>query len=313
LNYELFKNTVKDKLVETGQIEPIFFQLMRLWPALCIYKKNFVMKKLLVAFNATNYSNALAEFAIKIARQSNSVLHAVFLSPSFVPMTYPFPNDLPMASAGLLSTVEMMEETKKLAEADIQLFKDDCAAHNVACTIDQSTNITLEDLIDHSAFTDLILCDAKEELGGISVRDLLVDTHCPVLLVPQKVSSPTTAILCYDESFSSILAMKMYSYLFPEWRELPATVLSINPKGDNGLKHDDYLNDWLPQHFPVLQKQILQGNLQKELVSFIRKNDEHPIVVMGAYGRNAVSRLFHRSLSNIVIEETNALLFIMHE
>jgi nucleotide-binding universal stress UspA family protein len=73
------------------------------------------------------------------------------------------------------------------------------------------------------------------------------------------------------------------------------------------------LNDWLPQHFPVLQKQILQGNLQKELVSFIRKNDEQAVVVMGAYGRNAVSRLFHRSLSNIVIEETNALLFIMHE
>ena len=271
------------------------------------------MKKLLVAFNATSYSNILAEFAIKVARHSNSVVHAVFLSPSFVPVTYPFPNDLPLASTGLISTVEMIEETKKLTEADIQLFKDDCEAQNVDFTVEQSTNITLEDLIDHSAFTDLILCDAKEELGGISIRDLLVDTHCPVLLVPQNANMPTKAILCYDESFSSILAMKMYSYLFPEWRQLPATVLSINPKGDNGLKHDDYLNEWLPQHFPVIQKQILQGNLQRELVSFIRKNDEHAIVVMGAYGRNAVSRLFHRSLSNIVIEETNALLFIMHE
>ena len=271
------------------------------------------MKKILVAFNATRYSDALAQFAIKIARHSNSVIHAVFLSPSFVPLTYPFPSDLPIASAGLIPTIEMLEENKKLTEADIKLFKDDCAAHNVTCTIEQSTNITLEDLIDHSAFADIILCDAKEELGGISVRDLLVDTHCPVLLVPQTVSMPRTAILCYDESFSSVLAMKMYSYIFPEWKELPATVLSINPKGDNGLKHDDYLNDWLPQHFPVLQKQILQGNLQKELVSFIRKNDEQAVVVMGAYGRNAVSRLFHRSLSNIVIEETNALLFIMHE
>ena len=271
------------------------------------------MKKLLVAFNATNYSNALAQFAIKIARQSNSIIHAVFLSPSFVPMAYPFPGDLPIASAGLIPTIETIEETKKLTEADMQLFRDDCAAHQVPCNIEQSNNITLENLIDHSAFTDLIFCDAKEELGGISIRDLLVDTHCPVLLVPQSVSIPSRVILCYDESFSSILAMKMYSYLFPEWKELPATVLSINPKGDNGLRHDDYLNEWLPQHFPVLQKQILQGNLQRELVSFIRKNDDHPIVVMGAYGRNAVSRLFHRSLSNIVIEETNALLFIMHE
>jgi len=271
------------------------------------------MKKLLVAFNATNYSNALAQFAITIARHSNSVIHAVFLSPSFVPVTYPFPGDLPLASTGLISTSEMIEESRKLTEADIQLFREDCAEKNISCSIDRSINITLEDLIDHSAFTDLILCDAKEELGGISIRDLLTDTHCPVLLVPQVVQMPARAVLCYDESFSSILAMKMYSYLFPEWKELPSTVLSINPKGDNGLKFDDYLNDWLPMHFPGLQKQILQGNLQKEMVSFIRKNDEQSIVIMGAYGGNAVSRLFHRSLANIVIEETNALVFIMHE
>jgi hypothetical protein len=271
------------------------------------------MKKLLVAFNATNYSNSLAQFAIKIARQSHSFIHAVFLSPSFVPVTYPYPSDLPLASTGLISTVEMIEESRKLTEADIQVFKDDCAAKGVSYSIDYSTNITLEDLIDHSAFADLILCDAKEELGGISIRDLLVDTHCPVLLVPQVVQMPAKAVLCYDESFSSILAMKMYSYLFPEWKELPSTVLSINPKGDNGLKFDDYLNDWLPMHFSSLQKQILQGNLQRELVSFLHKNDEQSIVVMGAYGGNAVSRLFHRSLANIVIEETNALVFIMHE
>jgi len=271
------------------------------------------MKKLLVAFNATSYSDTLARFAIKIARQSDSIIHAVFLGPSFVPVTYPFPSDLPLASTGLISTQEMVEESQRLVDADIQAFKEDCAEGKVSCRIEQSADVTLEDLIDHSAFSDLILCDAKEELGGISVRDLLVDTHCPVLLVPQTAELPTRTLLCYDESFSSILAMKMYSYLFDEWKLLPGTILSINPKGDNGLKYDDYLNDWLPGHFPNLEKQILQGNLQRELVSFIRKHDAATIVVMGAYGRNAVSRLFHKSLANVVIEETNALVFIMHE
>src|SRR5678815_3678842 len=113
------------------------------------------MKKLLVAFNATNYSDALAQFAIKIARHSNSVVHAVFLSPSFVPLTYPFPSDLPIASAGLIPTMEMREENKKLTETDIQLFKDDCAAHHVNCTVGQTRNITLEDLMDHGACTGL--------------------------------------------------------------------------------------------------------------------------------------------------------------
>lgn len=271
------------------------------------------MKKLLVAFNATSYSNTLSQFAIKIARQSNSLIHAVFLSPSFTAVTYPFPNDLPLATTGLFSTQEMLKENQKLVEADMQAFKEDCEAANIIYRIERSMDITLENIIDHSAFSDLILCDAKEELGGISIRDLLVDTHCPVLLVPGTIQMPERAVLCYDESFSSIHAMKMYSYLFPEWKELHTTVLSINPKGDNGLRYDDYLNDWLPQHFPQLEKQILQGNLQRELVNFIRKTEQPTVVIMGAYGRNAMARLFHRSLSNIVINETNALTFIMHE
>jgi nucleotide-binding universal stress UspA family protein len=272
------------------------------------------MKKILVVFNAANYSSSLSEFAINIAKQTGALLNAVFLTPSLAPVVqYLFPNDLPLASSGLISTAEMEEENKKLIEAHLRFFNDDCTNANVSCKINNNTDTSLEDLIDHSAFSDFILCDAKEELGGISVREIMVDTHCPVLLVPAKMNMPTKAILCYDESFSSILAMKMYSYLFPEWKELPTAVLSINPKGDNGIKHDDYLNDWLPQHFSNLEEKVLQGNLQRELVSFIRKNDETSIVVMGAYGRNAISRLFHRSLSNIVIEETNAFLFVMHE
>lgn len=272
------------------------------------------MKKILVAFNALSYSDSLAQFAIKMARQNNCFLHAVFFNPSPVLATqYPFPNDLPLASTGLVTTEEMIKENQKLVEADIQEFKDDCIEGNIPYNIETITDVGSDHLINHSAFSDLILCDAKEELVGVPVRDLLIDSHCPVLLIPKLAKIPTRAVLCYDESFSSILAMKMYSYLFPEWKENSATVVSINPKGDNGLKFDDYLNSWLPQHFHNLDKQILQGNLQKELVRYIRENEEPTIVVMGAYGGNAISRLFHRSLANIVIEETNAVLFIIHE
>ena len=271
------------------------------------------MKKILVAFNANNYSNSLSEFAIKIARKDNSIIHAVFLAPSLAPVAqYPFPNDLPLASS-LVSNEEMIKETQDLNDVHVQLFKHDCTNASIDCTIENSIDISLDDLIEHSAFADLILCDAKEELGGFFTSELLVGTHCPVLLVPQTSGMPTRAVLCYDESFSSILAIKMYSYLFPEWKGLPSTVLSINAEVDSGIKHDDYLKDWLPLHFSNWKKQILQGNLQRELVSFIRKNEEPAIAVMGAYGRNAVSRLFHRSLANIIIEETNAFVFIMHE
>jgi nucleotide-binding universal stress UspA family protein len=272
------------------------------------------MKKLLVVFGGTSYSSSLAEFAMRLAKTSRSLVHGLFVCPSMIPVVqYPFPGDLPLAGADWVVTDDQIYQNQKLIEANIQVLKDSCAEENVACVINPDIDITLDELIEHSAFADLIVCQANEDFGASSIRELLADTHCPVLLVPRQPDLPTRAVLCYDESFSSMLAIKMYSYLFPEWQHLPSTLLTINPKGDDGLRYDDYLVDWLPQHFINLQKQILHGNLQKELVGFIRKSSEPAIVVMGAYGRSAMSRLFNQSLSNVVIEETNTCVFIMHE
>jgi nucleotide-binding universal stress UspA family protein len=218
-----------------------------------------------------------------------------------------------LAASEFVVSEDMDQDNRDLTKANIRVFKDSCLDAGISFSVDADMEISVEELIDHSAFSDLILCDSKEQLGTISLRELLTDTHCPVLLVPENPDLPQRTVLCYDESFSSIYAIKMYSYLFPEWKDLPSHVLTINPKGDNGLKYDDYLSDWLPRHFSNLQQQAPQGNLQRELVGFIRKGEQPTLVVMGAYGRNAISRLFHQSLANIVIEETNALLFIMHE
>ena len=270
------------------------------------------MKKLLVAFNGATYSKELSSFALEIAGKSNSLIHGVFLSPTLLPVAqYPFPNDLPLTS--LVTTEEMLHEQQQVLDANIQVFEDDCKVKNIAYTVERDPNITLEELIDQSAFADIILCLAKEEMGGVSIRELLADTHCPVLLVPQNASLPDRVILCYDESFSSILAMKMFAYLFPEWKDLPASVITINPKEEGRLKYEDYLGDWLPQHFTRIDRQILKGNPNRELINFIRKGEGTPMVIMGAYGRNAISRLFHRSLANVLIEETNASLFVIHE
>jgi hypothetical protein len=37
------------------------------------------------------------------------------------------------------------------------------------------------------------------------------------------------------------------------------------------------------------------------------------MLVMGAFGGNAIARMFHRSLANVVLEQTSASVFIKHE
>jgi len=272
------------------------------------------MKKLLLVFNGENYSEHLTDFAIKIAKQTEALLHALFTKDSARLMVqYPFPNDLSLAAGQLVSTEEMQRQNDKLVQANFALFRDACEEANVRYKIDGDNDITTDELVDHSAFADLILYDATQQAGVYSFRDLLTDTHCPVLLVPKRVTMPEKAILCYDESFSSIYAVKMYSYLFPEWKDLPTYVLSVNPKKDNRIRYNEYLTDWLPEHFSSWYRAELQGDLQRELISYIRKDDNKAIVVMGAFGRNTMSRLFHRSLANVVLEQTAASIFIIHE
>jgi len=272
------------------------------------------MKKLLVVFDGIRFSSSLSRFALQIAKRSNSLVHAVFTSPSMnTVVQYPFPNDLPLAAVEFEVSEEMEKENRDVINANIQVFNDNCKEADVNFTVDNDSDITIRELIDHSAFSDLILCDCKGEMGGFSIRELLAETHCPILLVPENAILPERMVFCYDESFSSIYAMKMFSYLFPEWKDLPGVLLSINPKGDNGNGHDEYLADWLPQHFTNIEQEAPAGNLQRELVSFIRKNEEPTIVVMGSLGGNTISRLFHKSLANVVLEETNATVFIMHE
>jgi nucleotide-binding universal stress UspA family protein len=271
------------------------------------------MKKILVAFNVNSYSNSLAQFAISLAQKTSSSLHALFVTPSLAPLVqFPFPTYGLSTAGGLLSASEIAKETKETLEIQVRIFEEQCEASGVTSIVEGSGNIGLNNLVDHSAFSDLVLCSAKEELDGISTRELLIDTHAPVLLVPEKMSMPSKVIICYDESFSSILAMKMFSYLLPEWKEFPTVLLTINPKDDSNSKHEEYLSDWMPHHFPNVERQVFQGDMQKALKTFIT-GVEPAIVVMGAYGGNAMSRLFHRSLANIVIEETNAFVFVMHE
>lgn len=272
------------------------------------------MKKILLVYNAEIYSEHLTWFAVKLSKQTGALLHAVFISPIAEQMSgYPFPGTLPLGASEIIAVEEIHRQRRQLVLSNIELFSASCNEAGIPFTADSDIDITIEDVIDHSAFADLILFEAREQFGAYSFRDLLSDTHCPVLLVPGNAALPQKAILCYDESFSSIYAMKQYSYLFPEWKDMPTYLLSINPKGDNGNEFDSYLHTWLPQHFPNIEKITLEGNLQTELTSYIKKDDSRSIVIMGAYGGNAVSRIFHKSLVNVVLEETSASVFVIHE
>ena len=141
----------------------------------------------------------------------------------------------------------------------------------------------------------------------------LSDSNCPVLIVPHHYSFFDQIVLCYDGSPSSVYAIKMFSYLFPEFGDLKTTVVTVNEQSSNHLKEGWNFKDLIRVHFKNSGYEVLKGHAEQELIDYLKKSGENSIVVMGAYGRNALSRLFHQSLSNRVIQEVNMPVFITHQ
>ena len=272
------------------------------------------MRKILIVFNGVGYPTHVMDFAMKLAANGASLLHAVFMKPMHVDesLQYPFPNDLSIT--GSLADKEAERRTDIQAiEDNKQVFRDECQANHINFNIDDEHEILLDILIEHSKFADLIIADVNDDLGKYSVKDLLAKTQCPVILVQRQTEIPDQVILSYDGTASSIYALKMYSYLFPEWRNIRSVLVQVNPGDPEKISHQKYLSDWLSQHFANLDIITLKGNVEDELTSLIQTHSQKTMMVMGSYGKKGLAGFFHAPLSDKMMEVSHVSLFVAHQ
>jgi hypothetical protein len=272
------------------------------------------MKKILVIFNGLHVSNYMVPAALKVAQSTNSFLHAIFLSqdPHQLEYSYFFPNDLTLTE-NYLTGKSIADEDKEMIANNIRYFEDECRLMHVPFLVDARYNYSLNELIAYSDFFDLILVDAKVHFYEYLLSDLLADAHCPVLLTTSEMESISRIVFAYDGSPSSMYAIKMFTYLFPEWKDMPANLVHIASKENSTLPNETPVASWLTSHYANLKTQVIQGNVQAALLQYLKPASKETLLVMGAFGRNAVSRMFHKSLSQAVINQTDAAVFITHK
>lgn len=276
-------------------------------------------KKILAAFDGTKFSEGSMKYALEIAKATNSLLVGVFIQDMrYLNLTYAYAWDQPFVDFSSLEKVQA-EEKEKIS-LNINLFKRACESKGVNHKVHLDKGVPLQDLLAESVFADLLIIDSHTsfftfEEKGVSpfLKDLLADSHCPVLIVPHNYTFFDSAVLCYDGSASSVYAIRTFSYLFNELSGMQTTVVTVNEKSTNHIKDGWNFKDLVHTHFPNLQYQVLSGDAESELIDFLKNNGQNSIVVMGAYGRSTISRLFHQSLSNKVIQELHLPVFITHQ
>jgi hypothetical protein len=271
------------------------------------------MKKILLLINDYHLSQSALNFTVKIALHANATIFGIFVQSLQYSdgESYLFPSDINLTDKDFTAATDK-EEHLQFLKTSISLFSNTCAAANISFKIHSVNNNYLDALTDHSAFADLIICDADTPPLHYSMNSLLANAHCPVLMVNKDYLQTDSLVFTYDDKSSSIHAVKWFTYLFSMYKQLPVHFVSVVPHNVLGIEYEDLIKEWLPLHYPNATIEILKGETRDELTKFINQLS-NPLVIMGAFGRSSLSRFFKDSLANIIVEQTNAPLFITHD
>lgn len=264
------------------------------------------MKKIIVLFNGISAPWHITTFALNIAKQHNAAVLALFLKDDAA--DYPFPSDIKSVQKDYSKKQERADD-ESLEEKNIQMFKTFCQDENVMC--DFRKNISLKELVKFSSDASIVVSDARDESQKYSLKEIMTQVKCPICLVSANASEIKTSILLYDGKENSMHAIKSYTEQLPKLCEEKSYLVRINEEDSS----DDAKEAVQQFHnkFPALEEISLKGNLEKTLLEFLDEHTENAMVVMGAYGRSALSLLFKPSLSNVVLKQTRTSLFIAHD
>jgi nucleotide-binding universal stress UspA family protein len=174
--------------------------------------------------------------------------------------------------------------------------------------------------LHESIYADLIIINGEETMTRFEelvptrfIRELLNDVQCPVLLVPAKYRPVESVILLYDGEPSSVFAVRTFSYLFDSIRHFPTEILTV--KGHSNSLHlpdNRLMREFIRRHYPKAEYVILKGNAEDEIIKYLRRQKDHPIVALGAYRRGRLSRLFRPSMADSLAHHLEIPLFIAH-
>lgn len=263
------------------------------------------MKKIVAALAPIDPPWSAMRISIQLARNHSAEIHLVFLilPGEDVDYAYPYPNDLPITEDFPDGEI-ISESNQELIKDKVNLFKQECASAGIKLSFER--NISVEQLVKETAGADLLVADK----GADFLSKILSHVHCPAFIVTDD-HLPEKVVLMFNNSDSSKFAIEKYSDLFPEFKNLPSFLLSINPKHESEIQN--YLQKNLSSTFTNISIRSLSGKVEIQMDHFLSELPGHILVVLGAFGRSEISRFFHESLADTVLRNKTVSLFIAHK
>jgi nucleotide-binding universal stress UspA family protein len=279
------------------------------------------MKKIIAAFDGLKFSNSTKEYAIHVASISNAHLVGVFLE-DISYASYKIDELVDSEGVSVKKQSELEEKDEQTRYHSVKIFENACEKAGINFTVHRDRRYAFNELLHESIYSDLLIIDSSETLIHYEekaptkfIQHTLAKVHCPVIVVPDKYKPIEKIILSYDGTPSSVYAIKTFSYLFPSLMHLPVELLSVNnPNQSLHLADDMLMKEFMKWHYPKnVQYIILKGEASTKILSYLKRQHQNLLVILGAYSRSEVSRLINESLADALIKNIHLPLFLAHD
>jgi hypothetical protein len=277
------------------------------------------MKKIIAAFDGIRFSDSTLQYAIYLAKECDAHLVAVFLQESTVTGYTLYEMIARQSIDGTRVFDEIQKSDKENLHLSITKFISACKDSDISFAVHQDKKNAVDELIHETLFADLLVIDAWEtfsyletKLPGWFIKQILHEAHCPVFIVPPEFAPLKKLAMLYDGSPASIHAMKMFSYILPEFSFLKTQVISAVKNTSSPILPDNKLiKEWVNMRTKGVQFKIISGG-SSELGAKLEKENANCLVVAGSYQRSQLSMWFHESLSNLLMRRNKTPVFIAH-
>lgn len=275
------------------------------------------MKKILVVFDGIVFSEGALEYAFHLSQKGNAMIAGVFIEDlSYVGYATLFGEDYFTFNAALLEKMEH-EGDEKLTES-IAKFETICKARGASYQVHLDKGVPVNELVRESLFADLIIIGYRTFFSNVMgeasfLKDMLLDAQCPVMAVPDHFEPIESLLLSFDGKAPSVYAVKQFTQLFPDLsQELAVTLLSITKTKEETLEYEQLMREYLSVHYRNISYETLAGEAEDAIMN-VAERMKNPLIVMGAFGRNAVSRFFSRSAASKILKNQSLPIFVSHK
>lgn len=274
------------------------------------------MKKIILAFDGTHFSEGAFEFARRLAEMQPVLLTGVFLPQVALANLWSYAD----ASGGPLLMPMVEDNEAELVLKNIERFEELCRKNQIDYRVHRDYyNFAMPELKKESHYADVIILGSEvfyNRTGGSTpndyLRDAMRNVDCPVVLAPETFKFPEKIILSYDGGENSVYAIKQFAYLFPELASLPTTLVYGSNKESAEFPDEALIRELVARHYSDLTFYLLDASPKKYFETWLMEQPAS-LLVSGSYGRSGLSQLFKKSFVQNVIADHQVPVFIAHK